>query len=108
MWREGSVMGLGCSMEMRINTLKMLQSVNSSCHAEIVSLADSRCIIHEPMYPAFKVAFWIFVLLLALSFFGISIQAIINSPAGQANFGYLLHVLSQGWQWLTEWIHSTL
>ncbi len=56
------------------------------------------------MYPAFKVAFWIFVLLLALSFFGISIQAIINSPAGQANFGYLIQVLSQGWQWLTEWI----
>src|SRR3989344_8238551 len=104
MWREGSVMGLGCSMEMRINTLKMLQSVNSSCHAEIVSLADSRCIIHKPMYPAFKVAFWIFVLLLALSFFGISIQAIINSPAGQENFAYIISLLSRAWEWLIAYL----
>ncbi|MHB8710509.1 MAG: hypothetical protein ACYC6X_03105 [Minisyncoccota bacterium] len=50
----------------------------------------------------FRLIFWVFVLLLALSFFGISIQAIINSPAGQANFAYFLHLLSQGWQWLTS------
>lgn len=60
------------------------------------------------MYPAFKAIFWIFVLVLALSFFGISIQAIINSPAGQENFGYMMNLLSQGWQWLTEWIRPVL
>lgn len=56
------------------------------------------------MLPMFRTIFWVFVLLLALSFFGISIQAIINSPAGQENFSYLLHVLSQLWLWATFWI----
>jgi hypothetical protein len=44
--------------------------------------------------------FWIFVLVLGLSFFGISIKAIIESPAGQSNFGYLLHLFILLWQWL--------
>jgi hypothetical protein len=43
--------------------------------------------------------FWIFVFVLGCSFFGISIKAIIESPAGQANFGYLLYLLSLLWQW---------
>src|SRR3989338_2526235 len=51
-----------------------------------------------------RLIFWLFVLLLALSFFGISLQAIINSPAGQANFNYVLNLLSQVWQWSTQWI----
>lgn len=48
----------------------------------------------------FKLIFWLFVLFLALSFFGISIQAIINSPAGQANVSYFFSLLGQGWQWV--------
>lgn len=48
--------------------------------------------------------FWVFILFLALSFFGISIQAIINSPAGQENFGYLVDLLIQAWLWATQWI----
>ena len=48
----------------------------------------------------FRLIFWIFVLLLALSFFGISIQSIINSPAGQANFGYVIQWITIGWHWL--------
>ncbi|MHB0866007.1 MAG: hypothetical protein ACYC1Y_03890 [Minisyncoccota bacterium] len=50
----------------------------------------------------FKLIFWVFVLILALSFFGISIQAIVNSPAGQANFAYLYDLLLQGWHWLVR------
>jgi hypothetical protein len=57
---------------------------------------------------ALKLAFWILVLLLALSFFGISIQAIVNSPAGQENFTYLSNLLSQFWQWSTQWIRPTV
>jgi hypothetical protein len=49
-----------------------------------------------------KLIFWIFILLLALSFFGISIQAIINSPAGQANFSYVYHFLTQAWHWVIQ------
>ncbi len=51
-----------------------------------------------------KLIFWGAVLILALSFFGISIQTIINSPAGQENLDYLSHVLTQAWQWATYWI----
>lgn len=47
-----------------------------------------------------KLVFWIVILALALSFFGISIQAIVNSPAGQANFNYLYDLAITGWQWL--------
>ena len=47
-----------------------------------------------------KLIFWIVVLVLALSFFGISIQAIINSPAGQENIQYVLHLIVQAWQWI--------
>ena len=53
----------------------------------------------------FKLIFWILVLVLALSFFGISIQAIVNSPAGQANFNYVFHLVSQGWQWVVLQLH---
>lgn len=43
--------------------------------------------------------FWLFILFLALSFYGISIENIINSPAGQQNLAYIAHVLSVSWDW---------
>ena len=49
-----------------------------------------------------RLAFWTIVLFLALSFFGISIQAIVNSPAGQANLAYLAALFSPAWQWLVH------
>ena len=52
--------------------------------------------------------FWIFVLILGLSFFGISIKAIIESPAGQSNFGYLLHLLSLFWDWFVAYVQHWL
>jgi len=52
------------------------------------------------MYAILHITFWIFVLLLALSFFGISIQMIIQSPVGQENFGYAWHLLITGWDWI--------
>ena len=52
----------------------------------------------------FKLIFWMFVFFLALSFFGISIQKIIDSPAGQANLAYLMQVLAQAWQWLALYL----
>lgn len=58
------------------------------------------------MYPIFKAIFWVFVLLLAFSFFGVSIQSVINSPAGQQNFGYALNLLSETWDWLVRFVHS--
>lgn len=49
-----------------------------------------------------KLIFWVAVLVLALSFFGISIQAIVNSPTGQENFGYLYNLLLVGWRWIAN------
>lgn len=54
------------------------------------------------MYAILKTFFWIFVLVLALSFFGISIKTIVESPAGQANFAYLLDLFTQAWQWIVH------
>lgn len=51
-----------------------------------------------------KLVLWVIVLILALSFFGISIQAIVNSPTGQENISYVTRVLTQAWQWATFWI----
>jgi len=50
----------------------------------------------------FRLVFWIFVLFLGLSFFGISIQAIVDSPAGRENVEYLYRLLMQAWSWCTE------
>lgn len=50
----------------------------------------------------FKLIFWLCVLVLALSFFGISIQAIVNSPAGQANSNYVFTLITQLWQWIVQ------
>lgn len=52
----------------------------------------------------FRTIFWAFVLILALSFFGISLRAIITSPAGQENFGYVWHLIVEGWQWFVVWL----
>ncbi|MSU74224.1 hypothetical protein EXS57_00400 [Candidatus Kaiserbacteria bacterium] len=63
----------------------------------------------------FKLIFWMAVLILALSFFGISIQSIVNSPIGQENITYLtnvftplwqfiIHFATQLWLWVTYWI----
>lgn len=48
-----------------------------------------------------KLIFWLFVLFLALSFFGISIESIIQSPAGQANLAYVGQLLTDLWNLIT-------
>jgi hypothetical protein len=48
-----------------------------------------------------KLIFWLFVLFLALSFFGISIESIVRSPAGQANLAYVGQLLVALWNWLS-------
>ncbi len=46
----------------------------------------------------FRLIFSVIILILALSFFGISIQSIVTSPAGQENFAYVHTVLVQIWE----------
>jgi hypothetical protein len=47
-----------------------------------------------------RVIFWIIVGVLALSFFGISLKAIVTSPAGQENFAYLWELTVSFFVWL--------
>ncbi|HUQ30341.1 MAG TPA: hypothetical protein VM103_02360 [Candidatus Paceibacterota bacterium] len=55
-----------------------------------------------------RLIFLIVVGVLALSFFGISLQSIINSPAGQQNFGYLWHLVLIFWNWILDLLHWVL
>lgn len=41
---------------------------------------------------------------LALSFFGITIESIVHSPAGQSNFSYLWQLLQDGANWVWGYI----
>jgi hypothetical protein len=49
-----------------------------------------------------KLIFWVVVGVLALSFFGISLEAIITSPIGQANFGFLWQLIVDGWNYIAQ------
>lgn len=51
-----------------------------------------------------RLIFWAAVLILALSYFGISIRAILSSPTGQENVAYIYNLLSELWNWATFWI----
>ena len=55
-----------------------------------------------------KLIFWIVVGVLALSFFGISLQAIITSPMGQANLGFLWTLVVEGWNIIVQFFTSLL
>jgi hypothetical protein len=55
---------------------------------------------------------WIVIGLLALSFFGISLRALVDNPTNQDNMEFLTSTLHMGWDyilaWLTElWSHLT-
>ena len=55
-----------------------------------------------------KLIFWIFVGILVLSFFGITLESIINSPAGQENIAYLLSILKSIGTWFMERIAALI
>ncbi len=46
------------------------------------------------------------VALLVLSFFGVTLQSIVNSPAGQENFGYVGYLFSGIWDWVLGIVHG--
>ena len=55
-----------------------------------------------PIVALLKLALWAIILVLALSFFGISIQSIVNSPTGQANLMFVGDLLMQALQWAAD------
>ncbi|MDB5190129.1 MAG: hypothetical protein JWN49_455 [Parcubacteria group bacterium] len=55
-----------------------------------------------------KLIIYIVIGLLVLSFFGISLQHLIQSPTTQANFSFFWDLLQQGWQYLVDLITGAL
>ncbi|HVX90467.1 MAG TPA: hypothetical protein VHC20_02400 [Candidatus Paceibacterota bacterium] len=62
------------------------------------------------------ILFYTIIVILVLSFFGISLQSIVHSPQAQANFDYLWGLVLLGWHyvlgfynlfidWLGHFIH---
>lgn len=44
------------------------------------------------------------ILLVALSYFGISVRHIVESPSGQDNFSYVWGLIQNGWEILLAWV----
>lgn len=55
-----------------------------------------------------RLIIWIVVGLLALSFFGVSLKSLVDSPTNQENVSFLSQLLHQGWMTLTLWAHTVL
>lgn len=53
-----------------------------------------------------KLILLIIVGVLALSFFGITLQSIVNSPAGQANFAYVWQLVVGAWDAILAFING--
>lgn len=54
-----------------------------------------------------RLVIWIIIGLLALSFFGISLQALVENPTNQHNMSYLFMLLKDGWDYLVTWLAAT-
>lgn len=51
-----------------------------------------------------KLIILVIAVLLVLSFFGISLQSIIDSPAGQANIQFIWELILIGWNWIADFL----
>ncbi|XKT74980.1 MAG: hypothetical protein ACJKSS_02330 [Patescibacteria group bacterium UBA2103] len=51
-----------------------------------------------------KLIILVIAILLILSFFGISLQSIIESPAGQANIQFVWNLILVGWNWIVDFL----
>lgn len=47
------------------------------------------------------------IFILLLSFFGVSIKALVNSPLTQENFAFVWQLILTGWQYLQQQIQNT-
>lgn len=50
-----------------------------------------------------RLIIWLVVGLLALSFFGVSLRALVESPTNQENLSFLSMLLHNGWGALVAW-----
>ncbi|KND50955.1 MAG: hypothetical protein AB202_00925 [Parcubacteria bacterium C7867-007] len=51
---------------------------------------------------------WVVVGLLALSFFGVSLRSLVESPTNQENISFVSQLLKQGWGSISMWVHAVI
>ncbi len=51
---------------------------------------------------------WVIVGLLALSFFGVSLKSLVNSPTNKENIAFISQLLHQGWSTVGMWLHTLI
>lgn len=55
-----------------------------------------------------KLIFLVVVALLVLSFFGISLQHVVEAPTTQSNFAYFWSLVVEGWNEFAAWVQGLL
>ena len=55
-----------------------------------------------------RLVIWVIIGLLALSFFGVSLQALVENPTNQSNMSYLTNMLETGWEYMVEWVEALI
>lgn len=55
-----------------------------------------------------RLIIWVVIGLLALSFFGVSLRALVENPTNQDNVSFLGIMLENGWDYLVAWFESLL
>jgi hypothetical protein len=86
---------------------------NASSHSVIGAIVRVVLAIPKPPFqallqasiliPMIRLIVWIFIGLLALSFFGISLRSLAGSPTNQDNVAFLISVLKDGWSYIEAW-----
>ncbi|MEA2702008.1 MAG: hypothetical protein QOE22_717 [Candidatus Parcubacteria bacterium] len=55
-----------------------------------------------------RIIFWVVVAVLFLSFFGISVQGLIENPTTQTNMGFVLGLVEQGWNTIWDLVSGVV
>lgn len=55
-----------------------------------------------------RLIIWIVVGLLALSFFGVSLKSLVDSPTNKENVSFISQLLHQGWATVSTWLHAVI
>lgn len=53
-----------------------------------------------------RLVIWVVIGLLALSFFGISLEALYNTPTNQENMNFLLKLFMEGWNIIADQLNG--
>lgn len=53
-----------------------------------------------------RLIIWVVIGLLALSFFGISLEALYNSPTNKENMSFLARLFMDGWNVIADHVNS--